>query len=82
MWSATCWMAVRELHRNLMRSTLTALGIVIGVASVIAMVTLGQSATAQVTTEISNLGQNLLIVAPGADRRGPVGMTACVSRAS
>jgi putative ABC transport system permease protein len=76
VWSATLWMAVRELGRNLMRSMLTALGIVIGVASVIAMVTLGQSATAQVTAEISSLGQNLLIVTPGADRRGPVGITA------
>lgn len=58
-----------------MRSTLTMLGIVIGVASVIAMVTLGRSATASVTKEISSLGTNMLIIAPGADRRGPVSMS-------
>jgi len=43
--ASTLSMAVREIRRNVMRSVLTALGIVIGVAAVILMVTLGQSAT-------------------------------------
>ena len=76
MWLATLHMALREIWRNLLRSALTTLGIVIGVASVIAMVTLGQSATARVRSDIAGLGENLLIVQPGADRRGPVGINA------
>jgi putative ABC transport system permease protein len=76
VWRATLAMALREIGRNLMRSVLTTLGIVIGVASVIAMITLGQSATARVRNDIAGLGENLLMVQPGADRRGPVGITA------
>jgi len=76
MWLATLLMALREVRRNVMRSVLTTLGIVIGVGSVIAMVTLGQSATARVTSDIASLGQNMLIVMPGADRRGPVSVNA------
>ncbi len=63
-------MALREIRRNVMRSVLTTLGIVIGVAAVIAMVHLGQGATARVTGEIASLGPNMLIVAPGSARRG------------
>ncbi|MBN9164158.1 MAG: multidrug ABC transporter substrate-binding protein [Myxococcales bacterium 68-20] len=76
MWIATIFMALRELRRNVMRSALTTLGIVIGVASVIAMVTLGRSATARVTQDIASLGQNMLMVFPGSDRRGPVSVAA------
>ena len=66
-------LAVREIRRNLLRSGLTTLGIVIGVAAVIAMVTLGEGATARVTGDIASLGRNLLIVAPGGERhRGTV----------
>jgi putative ABC transport system permease protein len=57
-------LALRAIRRNLMRSTLTTLGIVIGVASVIVMVNLGSSATAQVSQEIASLGSNLLMVTP------------------
>jgi putative ABC transport system permease protein len=57
-------LALRAIRRNLMRSTLTTLGIVIGVASVIVMVNLGSSATAQVSKEITSLGSNLLMVTP------------------
>jgi putative ABC transport system permease protein len=70
------WMALREIRRNLMRSALTTLGIVIGVGAVIAMVTLGQGATAQVQENISKMGENLLIVMPGAERRGGASATA------
>ncbi len=69
-------MAVREIRRNTMRSTLTTLGMVIGVGSVITMVTLGNGATSQITADISKMGTNLLIVSPGSDRRGPTAATA------
>ncbi len=52
-----------------MRSFLTMLGIVIGVGAVIALVTIGQGATAKVTSDIEKLGNNLLIISPGGDRR-------------
>lgn len=69
----TIKIALREIRRNAMRSSLTILGIVIGVASVIIMVTLGGGATAQVTNEISSLGSNLIQVMPGQGPRGPGG---------
>ena len=49
-----------------LRSALTALGVIIGVASVVAMVALGSGAQAQVERSIASLGSNLLIVVPGA----------------
>jgi putative ABC transport system permease protein len=58
-------LALREIRRNLMRSALTMLGIVIGVASVIVMVNLGSGATAQVGEQIASLGSNLLMVRTG-----------------
>ena len=61
-------LALRELRRNLLRALLTTLGIVIGVASVIAIVTLGNGATAQITNSIGALGSNVLILTPGAQR--------------
>ena len=76
MLASTLSMAVREIRRNVMRSVLTALGIVIGVAAVILMVTLGQSATLKITGDIANLGNNLLIVMPGSERRGPTAVSA------
>ncbi len=63
-------LALREIRRNLMRSFLTILGIVIGVAAVITMVTLGNGATRMVSEQISSLGSNLLIMRPG-QRLGP-----------
>src|ERR1041384_4455195 len=65
-------LAMREIRRNVLRSSLTALGIIIGVASVIIMVTLGNGATAQVQSDIANMGSNLLSVMPG-QRVGPGG---------
>lgn len=58
-------LALREIRRNVMRSFLTILGIVIGVASVIIMVTIGGGATAQVSQQISSLGSNLLMIRVG-----------------
>ena len=63
-------LALRAIRRNLLRSFLTILGIVIGVAAVITMVTLGGGATVKVTEQIASLGSNLLIVRPGS-RMGP-----------
>jgi len=65
MWANTLVLALREIRRNLMRSILTMLGIVIGVAAVVTMVTLGNGATASVSKQISSLGSNLIIVMPG-----------------
>lgn len=65
MFGETLKLALRAIRRNLLRSFLTVLGVVIGVAAVIAMVTIGNGTTAQVTTEISKLGTNLLFVRPG-----------------
>jgi putative ABC transport system permease protein len=66
-------LAQREILRNVLRSSLTVLGIVIGVAAVITMVTLGSGATAQVTSEISKLGSNMLQVRVGQGFRMPGG---------
>jgi putative ABC transport system permease protein len=63
-------LALRELRRNVMRSILTMLGIIIGVAAVIILVTLGSGATRRVTEQIASLGSNLLMVSPGK-RMGP-----------
>ena len=63
-WNAML-LALREIRRNVLRSSLTILGIVIGVAAVITMVTIGQGATAQVQADIQKLGTNLLQVQPG-----------------
>ena len=71
LWN-TLFLALRSIRRNLMRSFLTILGIVIGVSAVITMVTLGNGATQAVQTQISSLGTNLLMVRPG-QRQGPGG---------
>ncbi|HCL67006.1 MAG TPA: multidrug ABC transporter substrate-binding protein [Rhizobium sp.] len=65
MFYETIKLALRAISRNMLRSFLTVLGVVIGVAAVIAMVTIGNGTTAQVTAEISKLGTNLLFVRPG-----------------
>ncbi len=70
LW-ATLVMALREVRKNALRSFLTMLGIMIGVGAVIAMVTIGEGATQKVRADVSALGDNLLIVSPGAARRGP-----------
>jgi putative ABC transport system permease protein len=58
-------LAVRSIRRNLLRSFLTVLGIVIGVSAVITMVTLGNGATQAIESKITSLGTNLLMVSPG-----------------
>jgi putative ABC transport system permease protein len=68
----TAVIALRALRRNKMRSMLTALGIIIGVASVVAMVAVGNGAQARITSQVSALGQNLLSVFAGSKKSGGV----------
>ena len=70
MFWNTILLALREIKRNIMRSFLTILGIVIGVSAVITMVMVGQGATASVKQSISSMGSNLLMISPGK-RLGP-----------
>jgi putative ABC transport system permease protein len=65
-------LALRSIRRNLLRSFLTVLGIVIGVSAVVTMVTLGNGATQAIETQITSLGTNLLMVMPG-QRQAPGG---------
>ncbi len=66
----TLLLALREIRRNLLRSFLTILGVVIGVSAVVTMVTVGNGATLAVQRQIAALGTNLLMVMPG-QRLGP-----------
>ena len=70
MWLNTLLLALRSIRRNLMRSFLTILGIVIGVSAVITMVTVGNGATLAIQNQISGLGTNLLQVRPGQRMMG------------
>ena len=74
LWN-TILLALRGIRRNVMRSSLTILGIVIGVGAVITLVTIGNGTTVQVTEQIASLGNNMLMVAPGK-RMGPGRSTA------
>ena len=65
IWNAFA-IALREISRNMTRAFLTVLGIFIGTAAIITMVTLGQGATLAVKAQISSLGNNLLTLRPGA----------------
>ncbi len=62
--------AIRALRRNKLRSILTALGIIIGVGAVIAMVSIGNGAKSQVEAQVANLGQNVITVFPGSFTSG------------
>ncbi|HKJ34640.1 MAG TPA: ABC transporter permease [Balneolales bacterium] len=72
IWN-TIKLALREISRNMMRSSLTILGIVIGVAAVISMITIGGGATKFVTDSIASLGSNMLTIRPGT-HAGPGGV--------
>ena len=73
MFRETLVLALRAIRRNVLRSSLTILGIVIGIAAVITLVTLGGGATLQVANQTKSLGSNLLSVRPGQQPRGPGG---------
>ena len=68
----TSMIALRALRRNKLRSILTALGIIIGVCSVVVMVSVGNGAQVRIEQEVSSLGQNLLVVFAGNRRSGGV----------
>lgn len=72
MWGNAFILALHQIWRNPMRSLLTVLGIVIGVAAVITMVTVGNGATQAVREQIESLGSNQLMIRPG-QRMGPGG---------
>ena len=63
--------AITSLRANKLRTVLTMLGIIIGVASVVALMAIGNGAQASITSQISSIGSNLLTVFPGQQRRGP-----------
>ena len=64
--------ALRALAANKMRALLTMLGIIIGVAAVISLMSVGRGAQAAVTNQIQGLGTNLLFVRPGATQQGGI----------
>jgi len=70
MWASVFMLALRSVRRNMLRSFLTILGIVIGVSAVITMVTLGNGATLSIQGQITSLGTNLLMVTPGQRQPG------------
>ncbi len=71
-WEALPVMAIRDLRRHPLRTGLTALGIIVGIAAVITMVGLGQGAGAQVEEQVNRLGENVVLVFPGARSLGGV----------
>ena len=72
MFGTTLLLAFREITRHILRSFLTTLGIIIGVAAVITMVTLGKGVTANVEEQISSLGSNVFFVFPINTDRGQI----------
>ena len=64
--------AIRAIAANKMRSFLTALGIIIGIASVITMLAIGQGTKKSIQSNISEMGSNMIMISPGADMRGGV----------
>ena len=72
LFSESFQMALTSLYANKMRSLLTMLGIIIGVAAVIALVSVGMGVRSNVTSSIASLGSNMLIISPGASQKGGV----------
>ena len=72
MFGTTLLLAFREIRRHILRSFLTTLGIIIGVAAVITMVTLGKGVTADIEKQISSLGSNVFFVFPINTDRGQI----------
>src|SRR5689334_20719602 len=64
--------AFEALLSNKLRTGLAILGIIIGIASVVGLISLGQGAQASITQRISSIGSNLLTISPGAGNQGPV----------
>jgi putative ABC transport system permease protein len=70
MFFNTILLALRDIRRNVLRSFLTILGIIIGVAAVITLVTVGNGSTARIAGQIASMGTNVLMIQPG-QHRGP-----------
>ena len=64
--------AIRAIAANKMRTFLTALGIIIGIAAVITMLAIGQGSKASIKANIAEMGSNMIMISPGADMRGGV----------
>ena len=73
LFSENIRIALRALRANMMRSVLTILGIVIGVATVVALLALGNGTTASITSSIQSNGSNLLTISPGKQQAGNPG---------
>ena len=84
-WTAAIQLALQALWRNRTRAMLTTLGVIIGVASVIAMVSVGTGAQQRIAAQLASMGTNSLVVRPGSVTRGGVrtgaGTTSTLSRA-
>ncbi|MEA3355100.1 MAG: ABC transporter permease [Patescibacteria group bacterium] len=72
-------LAIEALKRNVGRTLLTMLGIIIGIASVIAIMSLGKGSTQSIVDSISAFGANVLTVSPGKSKRGPGGSSSTVT---
>src|SRR6185503_11367593 len=68
----TCAIAAKALRRNAMRTALTALGMIIGVAAVIVMVAIGKGARTSIENQIKSAGSNIVMVNAGSGGFGPV----------
>ena len=75
-YTNTLKIALNALRRNKFRAFLTMLGIIIGVASVIAMLAIGQGSKKSIQDEMSSMGTNMIFIMPGADMRGGVRQSA------
>ena len=73
LFSENFKIAIRALRANKMRAALTMLGIMIGVATVVALLSVGNGATANITSSIQSNGSNLLTVSPGKQQSGAPG---------
>ncbi len=71
-WTNLFRISLKALANNKMRAFLTMLGIIIGVAAVITMISLGQGAKKNIQDEISGMGSNMIMIHPGGERRGGV----------
>ncbi len=75
----TVRIALRALAKNKLRAGLTVLGVVIGIAAVTAMVSIGQSTSELIQGQIAGLGTNVIVVLPGKNQRGPARQTAVMT---
>ncbi len=82
LFSENLKIALRALRANKMRSVLTILGIVIGVATVVALLSIGEGATASITSSIQSGGSNLLTISPGRMQAGPAAFSGGSQQAS